>query len=98
MSTGIGSTKLLNDFECIMEQDLLNLVKTTDCEKGIQLLVETLKKQHVNNFAMQQSLMTSMNRKTEIENWKTGLVTQTRRAQEQLVEQNMNIIAEMKQA
>lgn len=52
MSTGIGSTKLLNDFERIMEQDLLNLVKTTDCEKGIQLLVETLKKQHVNNFAM----------------------------------------------
>ena len=80
MSTGIGSTKLLNDFERIMEQDLLNLVKTTDCEKGIQLLVETLKKQHVNNFAMQQSLMTSMNRKTEVENWKTGLVTQTRRA------------------
>ena len=35
MSTGIGSTKLLNDFERIMEQDLLNLVKTTDCEKGI---------------------------------------------------------------
>jgi len=39
-----------------------------------------------------------MNRKTEIENWKQGLVSQARRASEQLVEQNMSIITEMKLA
>eukprot|EP00354_Favella_ehrenbergii_P007815 CAMPEP_0170453076 /NCGR_PEP_ID=MMETSP0123-20130129/1775_1 /TAXON_ID=182087 /ORGANISM="Favella ehrenbergii, Strain Fehren 1" /LENGTH=39 /DNA_ID= /DNA_START= /DNA_END= /DNA_ORIENTATION= len=39
-----------------------------------------------------------MNKKTEIENWKQGLVSATRRTQEQLVEQNMSIISEMKQA
>ena len=60
---------------------MLNLVKTTDCEKGIQLLVETLKKQHVNNFAMQQQLMTAMNKKTEIENWKQSLEKTARKSQ-----------------
>jgi len=37
---------------------------------GIKLLTETLKKQHVNNFAMQQQLMTAVNKQSIIENWK----------------------------
>ena len=41
--------------------------------------------------------MSATNKKTEIEQWKQNLVTTTRRSQEQLVEQNMAIISEMKQ-
>ena len=61
------------------------------------MLTETLKKQHVNNFAMQQQLMTAMNKKTEIENWKQSLEKTTRKSQSQLVEQNMSNIGDMKQ-
>ena len=80
----------------MMEGDLINIVNSEDCEKGIKLLTDTLKKQHVNNFAMQQEVLTAMNKKTEIENWKQALVSAARRSQESLVEQNMANIAEMK--
>jgi len=80
-----------------MENQLTTIVKSQDCEKGIKLLVETLKKFHVGNFAMQQQLMSATNKKTEIELWKQSLVAQVRRSQEQLVDQNMQIITEMKQ-
>jgi len=55
-------------------------------------LVATLKKFHVNSFATQQQLMAATNKRTEVESWKAALVTAARRAQEQLVEQNMLII------
>ena len=61
------------------------------------MLVETLKKQHVGNFAMQQQLMSAIAQKTAIENWKRTLVDQVRRSEESLVEQNMSVIQEMKQ-
>ena len=76
----------------MMQGELVTLVESQDCETGIRLLVDTLKKQHVGNFAMQQQLMSATNKKTDIENWKQGLVAQVRRSQEQLVEQNMSII------
>jgi len=72
-----------------MENELTNLVESKDCEAGIKLLVDTLKKQHVGNFAMQQQLMSATNQKTDVENWKQGLVSQVRRSQEGLVELNM---------
>lgn len=74
MSMDLGTRTQQNNFEKLMRGELGALVRSTDCEKGIQMLVETLKKQHVNNFAMQSTLMTSMNKKTEIENWKRALV------------------------
>ena len=80
-----------------MEGELWGIVRSQDCEKGIKLLTETLKKFHVNNFAMQQQLMSAINKKTEIENWKTALVSRSRKAQEPLVEQNMQIVQETKQ-
>ena len=40
--------------------------------------------------------MSATNKKTDIENWKTGLVQQVRAAQEQLVEENMLNIQKMK--
>mmetsp|Transcript_26123 Transcript_26123/g.32660 ORF Transcript_26123/g.32660 Transcript_26123/m.32660 type:complete len:89 (-) Transcript_26123:489-755(-) len=44
MSTSLGSRQLQSEFENLMEGDLISMVKTKDCEKGIKLLVETLKK------------------------------------------------------
>mmetsp|Transcript_689 Transcript_689/g.949 ORF Transcript_689/g.949 Transcript_689/m.949 type:complete len:89 (+) Transcript_689:1834-2100(+) len=44
MSTSLGSRQLQSEFENLMEGDLISVVKTQDCEKGIKLLVETLKK------------------------------------------------------
>lgn len=72
-------------------------MESQDCETGVKLLVDTLKKQHVGNFAMQQQLMSATNQKNDVQNWKHGLVTQVRKSQENLVEQNMSIIHEMKQ-
>ena len=86
MSTTLGSRRQQDEFIKMMEGDLITIVNTEDCEKGIKLLTETLKKQHVNNFAMQQEVLTAMNKKNDIENWKQALVTQARRSQEQLVE------------
>ena len=53
MSTVLGSRRQISDFEKMMEGELVTLVESEDCEAGIKLLVETLKKQHVGNFAMQ---------------------------------------------
>lgn len=97
MNTSLGSRKQQDDFVRLMEGELWSIVRSQDCEKGIKLLTETLKKFHVNNFAMQQQLMSAINKKTEVENWKTALVTKARKAQEPLVEQNMQIVTETKQ-
>lgn len=97
MSTTLGSRKQHDEFERLMEEELATLVESQDCEAGIKLLVDTLKKQHVGNFAMQQQLMSATNQKNDVENWKHGLVSQVRKSQEGLVEQNMSIINEMKQ-
>ena len=70
MTTSLGTRKQQDNFVRMMETELMSVVKAQDCEMGIKLLTETLKKQHVNNFAMQQQLMTAMNKKAEIENWK----------------------------
>ena len=53
MSTVLGTRRQLSDFEKMMEGELVTLVESQDCETGIRLLVDTLKKQHVGNFAMQ---------------------------------------------
>ena len=97
MSTTLGSRKQADDFVRLMEGELVSIVQAEDCEAGIKLLVDTLKKQHVGNFAMQQQLMSATSKRQDIENWKTSLVSNVRKSQEQLVEQNMSIIAEMKQ-
>ena len=97
MSTTLGTRKQQDNFVRMMETELMATVKAQDCESGIKLLTETLKKQHVNNFAMQQQLMTAMNKKTEIENWKQSLEKTARKSQSQLVEQNMSNIGDMKQ-
>ena len=52
MNTVLGTRKQQSDFEQMMEEELVTLVESQDSEKGIRLLVETLKKQHVANFAM----------------------------------------------
>jgi len=52
MTTSLGSRKQLDDFEGMMTEELCALVHAQDCEKGIEMLVSTLKKQHVNNFAI----------------------------------------------
>ena len=70
MSTSLGSRQQQKDFENLMEIELDSLVRSKDCLKGIEILVETLKKQHVSNFAMQQQYMAAINKKTEIEAWK----------------------------
>ena len=44
MSTTLGSRKQHNEFEKLMEGDLVTLVEAQDCEMGIKLLVDTLKK------------------------------------------------------
>ena len=44
MSTTLGSRKQHNEFENLMEGDLVSLVEAQDCEMGIKLLVDTLKK------------------------------------------------------
>ena len=41
---------------------------------------------------MQQQLMSASNKKNDVESWKFNLVSQVRRSQEQLVEQNMSVI------
>ena len=41
--------------------------------------------------------MSATNKKNDVESWKLNLVSQVRRSQEQLVEQNMSVIQEMKQ-
>lgn len=53
-TTGLGTSQQHQTFENLMEGELTTLVETRDCEAGIKMLVETLKKQHVGNFAMQQ--------------------------------------------
>ena len=53
MQTTLGSRKQHDYFEKLMEEELATLVEAEDCEAGIKLLVDTLKKQHVGNFAMQ---------------------------------------------
>jgi len=45
---------------------------------------------------MQQAVLTALNKKTEVENWKQAVASQASRSQAQLVEQNMANIAEMK--
>ena len=70
MSTSLGSQQQQKDFENLMETELDSLVRSKDCLKGIETLVETLKKQHVDNFAMQQKYMAATNKKTEVEAWK----------------------------
>ena len=86
MSTSLGSRKQADDFVRLMEGELVSIIQAKDCEAGIKLLVDTLKKQHVGNFAMQQQLMSATNKKQEIENWKSSLVSSVRRSQEHLVE------------
>lgn len=53
MNTILGTRKQQDEFVRMMETELVSLVESQDCEAGIKLLVETLKKQHVGNFAMQ---------------------------------------------
>ena len=54
MGTVLGTRKQQDEFERMMEEELVVLVESQDSESGIRLLVDTLKKQHVGNFAMQQ--------------------------------------------
>ena len=52
MSTTLGTRRQQDAFVRLMEGELVTIVQAQDCEKGIKLLIETLKKFHVNNFAM----------------------------------------------
>ena len=54
MTTSLGSRKHRDDFVKLMEGELWTIVRSQDCEEGIRLLTDTLKKFHVNNFAIQQ--------------------------------------------
>jgi hypothetical protein len=43
-TTGLGTRQQHQTFENLMEGELTTLVESKDCEAGIKLLIETLKK------------------------------------------------------
>ena len=53
MSMFMKSKKQQQKFEKMMEGELTRVAQTEDCLAGVKLLVETMKKYYVTNFAMQ---------------------------------------------
>ena len=58
-------------FEDLMEGKLAKLVESQDIEVGINKLIDTMKKQHVLNFAMHHELIAAIQTKKDIEQWQS---------------------------
>lgn len=78
-----------------MQGELTKVAQTEDCAAGVQLLVDTLKKQQVTNFAMQQEFMDSLNVSHENTNWKNKIIVSVKQARDILVSQNLTVMQEI---
>ena len=68
---GLDSKEVHEQFEDLMEGKLAKLVESQDIEVGINKFIDTMKKQHVLNFAMHHELIAAIQTKKDIEQWQS---------------------------
>ena len=71
-----------------MNGGLARLVNDEDALSGINKLIDTMKKQHVMNFAMNQELMEAVHTKMTIENWQSQILERTKTSSAPLAKEN----------
>ena len=59
---------------------MTEILSSHDAEIGMKLLIETMKRQHVQNFDMQQKLIQAVDQSNKNEDWKAKVLKESLQA------------------
>ena len=93
----LSSKQIHAHFVDLMHGDLKKIVEDKDVEIGVMELIETMKKQHVMNFAMHHELVNAVQIKQSIEEWRAEQIKKTKTSANPLSRDVEEIVTDLKQ-